>query len=72
MAVGRLSGRPAWVPLAPRVFLSSSLGWVSAGQTGCGIAWTRCQAATIPSVQGQLAAILRVLRRPPQTRRAAA
>jgi hypothetical protein len=48
--------------LAPG-FLSFSLGRVSAGKTGCGIAWMRCQAVTMSSVQGQVAAILRVRRR---------
>jgi hypothetical protein len=53
-------------------FLSFSLGRVAAGQSGCGMAWMRCQAVVISSVQGQVAAILRVRRRPPRTRRAAA
>ena len=34
------------------------------------MAWTRCQAATISAAQGQVAAIFKVLRRPPRTSRA--
>jgi hypothetical protein len=71
MTVVRLPGRVTGVPRAPDgPFLV--VGTVSAGQSGCGIAWMRCQAVMISFVQGQLAVILRVLRRPPRTRRAAA
>ena len=87
-ADGRLAGFRAWIlgpgydggPAVgpggrgfhwPRVVLSCSLGWVPAGQ-GVRDGLMRCQAVMISSVQGQVAAILRVLRRPPRTRRAAA
>jgi hypothetical protein len=71
MTVARLSGRVAGVPRALGApFLLG--GRVLAGQVGCGMAWMRCQAVVIFSAQGQVAAIFRVLRRPPQTRRAAA
>jgi hypothetical protein len=56
----------------PRDFLPCSLERVLAGQVGCGMAWMRCQAVTTGSAQGQFPAILRSLRRPPRTRRAAA
>ena len=46
-------------------------GTVCAGQVGCGRAWIRFQAVMIAVAQGQVAAILRVLRRPPCTSRAA-
>ena len=46
-------------------------GTVCAGQVGCGRAWIRFQAVMIAVAQGQVAAILRVLRRPPRTSRAA-
>ena len=71
MTAARLSGRVTGVPLAPGIPFCSA-EWVSAGQIGCGIAWMRCHAVMISSVQGQVAAILRVRRRPPRTRRAAA
>ena len=46
-------------------------GTVFAGQVGFGRACMRFQAAMIALAQGQVAAILRVLRRPPRTSRAA-
>src|ERR1700683_1955446 len=57
---------------SPRSFLPCSSGRVCAVQVGGGIPWTRCRAVTIPCAQGEVAAIFRVLRRPPRTRRAAA
>src|SRR6266545_457525 len=55
----------------PLGLLPCSAGRAGAGQVGCGMAWIRCQAVTISSAQGQVAAIFRHLRRPPRTRRAA-
>ena len=72
MTVARLPGRVAEGFHGPRVFLPCSLERVLAGQVGCGMAWMCCQAVVISSAQGQVAAIFRVLRRPPLTRRAAA
>lgn len=55
MAVARLSG-PARVLLAPGgPFLS--LGRISAGQSGCWMAWMRCHAVTISSDHGQVPTI---------------
>ena len=68
--MARLSGRwPGFhgPPGAP----SLAAGTVCAGQVGCGRAWMRFRAVTIAVPQGQVAAILRVLRRPPRTSRAA-
>ena len=68
--VARLSGRVAGVPRVPGApFLAA--GTVCPGQVGCGRAWMRFQAVMIASAQGQVTAILRVLRRPPRTSRPA-
>ena len=71
MTVARLSGRVAGGSTGPGV-PSLLAGTVCAGQVGCGRAWIRCQAVMIAAAQGQVAAIFRVLRRPPRTSRAAA
>src|SRR6266852_4202209 len=65
VAPGGGSTVPLWVP-----FLVA--GPVAASQPGGGIAWMRRQAVMIASAHGQPAAILRMRRLPPRTRRAAA
>lgn len=70
MTVARLAGRVAGSSMGHGGFLPSSAGRVCAGQVGREMAWTCCQAVVISCAQGQVAAIFRVLRRLPRTRRA--
>src|SRR5262249_51318535 len=56
----------------PRLSPSLLAGTDCAVQGACGMAWIRCQAVVITSAHGHDAAIFRILRRPPCTRRPAA
>jgi hypothetical protein len=62
MTAARLAGRVTGVPQAPGFFLIAGTGF-AAGQGACGRAVICSQAVMIASAQGQVAAILRRLRR---------